>query len=112
METKIYYYKNHFIANTLCLMFGNTIPPDFVNHFTDENYRCVYTLDGSDSDPYEYLESLFSKFNSEDNPLYASADHQNTYNDTHSSMSIGDIVSYQNELYVVAGRGFRKITNV
>lgn len=79
--------------------------------FTEENYRCVYTLEDSDSEPYEYLESLFAKFNSDDNPLYTSADHQNAYNDTHSSMSIGDIVSYKNELYIVVGHGFKKLTN-
>lgn len=59
---------------------------------------------------YAYLEGLFMRFNSEDNPLSAS-EYQKKIKKflSHTSMSVGDVVQIDDDYYVVAGVGFKKL---
>lgn len=67
-----------------------------------------------DSTTDEYLDSVYSKFNSNDkNPLsiFNSPTRQKIIKElqTHTSMSIGDIVEVDGTMYVVNQFGFKKI---
>ena len=111
METKIYYYRTGFTREAIMLSFSQNIPADFPAKINDVNYACVYTMPHvkkeSEEEIYQYLESLFAEFNSDENPLYQN--NHGGHRDVHSSMSAGDIVSYNNNKYIVMGFGFKKI---
>jgi len=58
----------------------------------------------------KYLDYLFNLFNSNSNPLYAK-DHQQNIQDLrlHTSMSIGDVIQFDDIYYVIDKKGFTQI---
>lgn len=110
MLTKIYYYKKSFINNIIPLMFLNNIPSTFIDKINNSNYECVHIMSTIETENvYEYLELLFTLFNSEENPLYYN-NYQRICDNTHINMSIGDIISYKDKLYIMSGVGFTSIS--
>jgi hypothetical protein len=113
METKIYYYRDHIaIYVALHITFSRGIPVDFKDYFHDTNYACVYEIPhvktNTEVEKYKYFESLFQLFNSEENPLSLKQEMIGK-NHTHTSMSVGDIISYEGEFYLITGNGFKLI---
>lgn len=111
MSTKIYYFREHLLKYvTENLYFPLKLPSNFKQIFNNNNYIKVYDLEYTTThNTIKYLESLFDKFNSNENPLLKT---QNVFSDdkTHIKMSIGDVIKYHSNYYVVMGCGFRKIS--
>ena len=57
-----------------------------------------------------FLEEMFAKFNSEENPLSA-LKYQKKIKEmlAHTSMNVGDVIQIDNDYYVVKGMGFKKL---
>ena len=79
-----------------------------------DNYVKVYeeTIKSvNDDDILDKLEDIFAKFNNDDlNPLSGSVNSERqqfiTQNRLHTSISVGDIIKYNDKIYIVAGCGF------
>ena len=75
-------------------------------------YLCLYTFETDDTinNTVEYLENLFKKFNSNENPL-SNEEYQTKIKESkcHTSMSTGDVIQIDDDFYVVGGTGFKKI---
>jgi hypothetical protein len=88
------------------------MPVDFKDNFNETNYVSVHTFPyvrtKTEGEKREYLESLFRLFNSEDNPLVQVGELIQECQ-THTSMSVGDVISYDGEFYLVMGIGFKLI---
>lgn len=64
----------------------------------------------NEDDIYGLLEDTFHTFNSEQNPLNNKQDYIRM-NDSHTSMSVGDLILLDNRLFIVASLGFIEITD-
>ena len=58
----------------------------------------------------KYLEKIFRKFNSRENPL-STRDNQEKIKslETHTSMSVGDVIQINDKYYSVSGEGFHQV---
>lgn len=78
----------------------------------DKYYECIYSFDTEIKEQFieEFLENMFRRFNSEENPLSA-PEYQKRIRDikAHTSMNTGDIIQIDDDYYVVSGWGFTKL---
>ena len=64
------------------------------------------------NDMNKFLDEIFRRFNSTDNPLRDEASQARLKElDTHISMTIGSVIQIGDEYYAVAAVGFKKIIN-
>lgn len=111
----IYYpcYTNDQPQTFLVKRFIN--PTEITKEEFTKYYKLIYQFehqfqpDELDS-KHEFLETIFSRFNSDDNPL-STKDYQNKIKDlkAHTSMSMGDVVQIDSSYYMVAGMGFEPV---
>lgn len=110
MQANIYYPSHDIVINPWDT---SSITSQIVNKYYIK--MCEVDIPGdvvldNESSLYEYLESLFALFNSEDNPL-CSEDSQDYIikNKLHTSMSIGDIIKINDKSYCASTFGFTEI---
>ena len=82
------------------------------------HYKMVCDLDVSikingEKDLFNFFDTLFKRFNSDDNPLtHPILQKMIAKNGLHTSMSVGDIIKFNNDYYCVTGMGFKKVINL
>lgn len=108
-EVKIFYFTDNTLksGDALDIMFYGNVDIKMI----EESYVEVYSsMDEVGDDIFIYLEKMFEKFNNDENPL-SGVDQQNkiSYLNTHTSMSVGDVVKINDTYYVAKGTGFSKI---
>lgn len=119
MKVKVYYLSKW---KDFVRKYGlNTINTLLVSNETDlktvqfdQDYyleMCENTIEKesfSEEDIFGILEDIFREFNSDNNPL---VNHQEYIrnNDSHTSMSVGDLIKLDDRLYIVASMGFLEI---
>ena len=80
-------------------------------------YLMVYDSDisikaNNEKELFKFFDSLFKQFNSEDNPLtHPTLQKMIAKHKSHTSMSVGDIIKFNNNYYCVAGLGYTKVIN-
>lgn len=90
-------------------LLGNVMKKDL-----DKYYECIYSYSFSklenEIDIHAELEYLFKLLNSKDNPLY-SIKYQRKIKamQTHTCMSVGDVIKIDNIYYIVNGDGFDQL---
>jgi len=109
MKISIYYWKAEFMSEYL----HGRIPSreDLKNHYV----KMPVTMEFKDSrieDRTGFLVSLYSFFNMPTN-LFTSPSIQEFIrkHNLHTSMSVGDIVAFDNDYYIVASIGFEHLHN-
>jgi GH43 family beta-xylosidase len=115
MEFKIYYLRWKPFARK----YGNNkltqqiVLPEVRDLVLDKDFYLFMCSNTTDTDNIEeFLESMFSLFNSDENPL-SNPDKQKEIidNECHTSMSVGDLISFKDKLFVVGTMGFLEITD-
>jgi len=79
----------------------------------DKYYASIYTFqhEFQETDNIsDFLENLFHRFNSEENPL-STKEYQDKIEklQAHTSMSMGDIIKINDAYYMVDGNGFKEM---
>lgn len=116
-KVKIHYlcHQNNLPSDFLIKLY---IKPTITREIFDEFYKSIYDEIlpnninlNNENEIMDYIENLFFTFNSDNNPL-SSPNIQKKLKEfnSHTSMSMGDIVQINNDYYMVAGVGFNKIT--
>lgn len=96
METKIYYMNHKYID------LDNIDQTFFDTHYDLVQTSSYYTHNlNSDKQIFRYLERIYSKYNSKNNPLYG------VLNLSHTSMSVGDIIMLGDKVYCVTSFSFK-----
>lgn len=115
MTTKIIkvYYLCHSSNPPHILIVKLLINPRVTVDEIEQYFKCVYetTATISTDNIFEYLEELFTLFNSDDNPLSTTECQKFIReNKSHTSMSVGDVISIDGDYYIVDGMGFKSIS--
>lgn len=108
---KIYFYRSAIgeIPQAIDILFHGKIDPVV---FNDSKYYfniLTYSAHVDKLNIKSFLEKTFATFNSDDNPL--STQYMQCVihkNNLHTSMSIGDAISIDDDVYAVRGSGFKK----
>lgn len=117
-KMEIYYYCLHkntpqdFIANLFFNQSQKITKDEFTKYYVkvfETNVPLSQNLNDEKS-KNRYLQSLFEIFNSEENPL-AFEKYQKIIreNNSHTSMSVGDMIKLNDILYRVSGFGFTEV---
>lgn len=106
------YYPCHSKNITHDFLIKTMITPNIKIEDLDKYYECIYSYETEIKKKCinEYLENIFEKFNSEENPL-STPEYQDKIKSllTHTSMSVGDVVQIDDSYYVVSVIGFKKL---
>ena len=108
---RIYYYTDDVCKNEEDLL--NIILRGEVNGNTFIKYYVeVYSLNEEILTSIEsFLDMIFSRFNDESNPLSTKECQEKIKEkNSHTSMTVGDIIKIDNEYYIVASMGFKKLS--
>lgn len=119
MNTKIeiYYYGDLKLIpeNVLTEILFGRATKDMIDNYYVKVYEYSDTIGDINSDIiYEYFEMVFRKFNDENlNPLSYSVSKENQQRvrdlKTHTSMSVGDVIKINTEIYVITIDGPKKV---
>jgi hypothetical protein len=82
-----------------------------IYYYSSKYYVCLYEFRTDIKEEIMiFLEKLFARFNSEENPLCAPKYQEKIKSFlSHTSMSVGDVVQIDNDYYVINGIGFKKL---
>jgi len=111
---KIYFYTSAIgeIPQAVDILLHGKVDPVV---FSDNKYYVnihTYSEHIDKLDITKFLNKTFATFNSNDNPLNAQEMQRVIReNNLHTSMSVGDAISVDNDVYTVKSFGFKKMTN-
>jgi len=110
MKYAIYYTTRDAIVQNPLLML---IPEKcLTREIFENNYYKIYEDEANDTSG-EILETLFIRFNSDQNPLSAeSYQDEIIKNKLHTSMFVGDVIKIDDKYYIVANLGFSSLDHL
>lgn len=106
-EIKVFYWTKKAVDDTkLDIFFYGKINMNYIDRYYVNVFNEIISTSLEDE---ELLEELFEKFNSEDNPLQSEEKQRMIgENNSHTSMSVGDVIKLNDQYYSVGKSGFLK----
>lgn len=110
---KIFFYTSAVgeIPQAVDILLHGKVDPTVFND--NKYYFNIYTYAArvNKLDITKFLDETFATFNTDDNPLSTLEIQQVICeNNLHTSMSVGDVISVDDDIYTVSGFGFKKMT--